>query len=64
MTTSSRMDLGEVIALEILRPSGDWLSLRGRVISYQPAVGFGVQFDSLTEKEASALEEIMNGSAG
>ena len=61
MTTSSRMDLGETVALEIRKLSGDWLSLRGQVISYQPAVGFGVQFDSLTEEEESTLKEIMKG---
>jgi hypothetical protein len=45
------MDLGEIVALEIRKASGDWLPLRGQVISYQPAVGFGVEFDSLTEKK-------------
>ena len=60
VTTSSRMDLGEIVALEIRKPSGDWLPLRGQVISYQPAVGFGVEFDSLTEEEESTLKEIMN----
>jgi hypothetical protein len=61
VTTSSRMDLDEIIALEIRKSSGDWLPLRGQVISYQPAVGFGVEFDSLTEEEESTLNEIMNG---
>jgi hypothetical protein len=55
------MDLDEIIALEIRKPSGDWLLLRGQVISYQPAVGFGVEFDSLTEEEEFTLKEIMNG---
>jgi len=61
VTTSSRMDLGEIVELEIRKASGDWLPLRGQVISYQPAVGFGVEFDSLTEEEEFTLREIMSG---
>lgn len=58
VNTMSRVDIGEVIGLEIRMPSGDWLQLRGEVTSYQEAVGFGLQFSFLTEDEESALKQL------
>jgi hypothetical protein len=59
VNTMSRVDIGEVIGLEIRLPSGDWLQLRGEVTSYQEAVGFGLQFSFLTEDEESALKRLV-----
>ena len=45
------VELGELITLEIKRPSGEWLLLRGEVTSFQPAIGFGLVFPFLTSDE-------------
>jgi len=45
--------------LEVQLPSGGWLPLRGQVASYQPGVGFGISFISLTKKETDGLKELM-----
>jgi hypothetical protein len=43
-------------------PSGEWLSLSGHVASYQPGVGFGLSFDSLSEEKLATLEELITTS--
>lgn len=58
VNTMSRVDVGEIISLEIKMPSGEWLQLRGEVISYQHAVGFGLQFTFLTDDEELALKQL------
>lgn len=55
----AKVELGEQIDLEIQLPSGKWLSLRGQVASYQPGVGFGVAFSSLTAAETAGLKELI-----
>ena len=60
VNTFGRVELNEAVNLEIQLPSGDWLPLRGRVASYQPAVGFGLSFTSLSEREVAVLKELMS----
>ena len=55
----TRVELGEIVPLEIRLPSGEWLQLRGEVISYQEAVGFGLQFTFLTAEEEAALRQLL-----
>ena len=59
VNTYAQAELQEDVNLEILLPSGEWLALRGRVASYQPGVGFGMSFTSLSENEAAVLKELM-----
>lgn len=59
VNTYGRVELGEQVELQIQLPSGHWLPLRGHVASYQPGVGFGVSFDSLSQKEAASLKELI-----
>lgn len=59
VNTFGRVELNEQVNLQIKRPSGDWLSLSGYVASYQPGVGFGMCFDSLTEENLATLEELI-----
>ena len=56
----TRVEIGEVVTLEIRMPTGEWLPLRGEVTSYQEAVGFGLQFTFLTEDEEFALKELIS----
>ncbi len=58
VNTFGRVELNEAVNLEIRLPSGEWLPLRGHVASYQPGVGFGLSFTSLSEDEIAASEEI------
>lgn len=58
--TVGRVELNEIVDLEIQLPSGECLSLRGQVASYQPGVGFGMSFTLLSEDEVAALENLMS----
>jgi PilZ domain-containing protein len=59
VNTLGRVELNEEVNLQIQLPSGAWLPLRGHVTSYQPGVGFGVAFTSLSEMETAALKELI-----
>lgn len=58
--TVGRVEINEAVDLEIQLPSGEWLSLRGQVASYQQGVGFGMSFTSLSEDEVAALKDLMS----
>ena len=59
VNTYAQVEIGEHIDLEVQLPSGEWLSVRGHVASYQPGVGFGMSFSSLNAEEIAGLEELM-----
>ena len=59
VNTTGRVDVGELVGVEIKLPSGEWLQLRGEVTAYQTGIGFGVQFTFLTDDEQQALREIV-----
>lgn len=59
VNTAGRVDVGEVVGVEIKLPSGEWLQLRGEVASYQTGIGFGVLFTFLTDDEEQALRELI-----
>ena len=59
VNTFGRVEPNELVNLEIQLPSGEWLPLRGEVASYQPGVGFGLAFTSLTEEETAVLKELL-----
>ena len=58
VNTKGRVDVGEVVSVELKLPSGEWLQLRGEVTSYQIGIGFGVLFPSLTYEEEKILREL------
>lgn len=59
VNTFGHVEHGEEIDLQIQLPSGEWLPLQGHVASYQPGVGFGIAFSSLSEEERSILRELI-----
>lgn len=59
VNTRGRVDVGELVGLEITLPSGEPLLLRGEVTSYQAGIGFGVVFPFLTGEEEQALRELI-----
>jgi hypothetical protein len=59
VTTIGRADVGEVVSLEIKLPSGEWLQLRGEVVSYHEGIGYGVLFSFLTNDEEQALKDLV-----
>jgi hypothetical protein len=59
VNTTGRVDIGEIVGVEIKLPSGEWLPLRGEVTSYQIGIGFGIVFSFLTEDEEEALREFL-----
>ena len=59
VNTYGKVELGELVNLEMELPSGEWLPLRGTVASYQPGVGFGMSFTSVSKEEVAALRELL-----
>lgn len=60
LNTTKRVDVGEVVGVELKLPSGEWLQLRGEVAFYHTGVGFGVLFTFLTDEEEQALRQLIN----
>jgi len=60
VNTTGRVDVGEVVGVEIRLPSGEWLPLRGEVASYQPGIGFGLLFTFLTSDEEETLRGLFS----
>jgi Tfp pilus assembly protein PilZ len=60
VNTQGRVDLGDLIVVEIKLPSEEWLQLRGEVVSCQDGIGFGVVFSFLTDDEEQALRELLS----
>ncbi len=59
VNTAGRVDPGEIVSIAVKLPSGEWLQLRGEVVSYQQGIGFGVLFSFLTDDEEQALRELI-----
>jgi len=59
INTDGRVEVGELIVLEIKLPSGEWLPIRGEVTAYQPGIGFGLLFSFLTDDEEYALRQVL-----
>ena len=59
VNTYGKLELGEPVNLEMKLPSGEWLPLRGIVASYQPGVGFGMSFTSVSKEKLAALRELL-----
>lgn len=58
VSSIGRVDLDEVITLEIEMPDG-CLLLHGKVASFQPGIGFGLMFASLTDEEEDKLRQLV-----
>ena len=59
VNTVGAVDVGEIVSLLIKLPSDEWLTLRGKVMSAQQMVGFGLSFSILNEKEQQTLAELV-----
>ena len=59
INTNGRVDIDEIIGVEMKLPSGEWLQLRGEVTSYQEGIGFGLLFTFLTDEEEYSLRQII-----
>lgn len=59
VNTYGHVELNEAVDLQILMPSGEWLSLEGTVASYHAGVGFGMSFTSLTDEQIASVKELM-----
>ena len=63
VNTFGHVELNEPVELQILRPSGEWIALKGTVASYHPGVGFGMSFTLLNEEEESVVRELIASAA-
>ncbi|MGI9065296.1 MAG: PilZ domain-containing protein [Pyrinomonadaceae bacterium] len=59
VNTTRRVDVGEIVVVEIKLPSDEWLQLRGEVVFYHEGIGFGVLFSFLTDDEEQSLRELI-----
>lgn len=59
VNTFGHVELQEPVRLQILLPSGEWLSLQGTVASYQPGVGFGIAFELKSKNEENAVKNLI-----
>jgi hypothetical protein len=59
VNTYGHVELHEPVDLQILLPSGEWLSLEGTVASYHAGVGFGMSFTSLTVEQIASLKDLI-----
>ena len=59
VNTMGRVEVGEIIALQVKLPLGEWLTLRGKATSIQDGVGFAVNFSFITDEEEHALREMI-----
>ena len=55
-----QVQLNEQIRFEIQSPTGRWLPLEGRVMHYQPNLGFGVGFIAMSELQHHSLAELID----
>lgn len=60
VNTHAQVNIGDMIAVEIQMPSGEWLRLHGEVTAYQPSIGFGVVFRSLSDDEERTLRRLIS----
>jgi hypothetical protein len=63
VNTYGHVELNESVDLQILLPSGEWLSLEGAVASYHAGVGFGMSFNSLTDEQIASLKDLIDTAA-
>ena len=59
VNTYGHVELNEAIDLQVLTPSGEWLSLQGTVASYHAGVGFGMSFTSLSDEQTASVKELI-----
>jgi hypothetical protein len=59
VNTYGHVELNEAVDLQILMPSGEWLSLEGTVASYHAGVGFGMSFTSLSDEQNASVKELI-----
>jgi hypothetical protein len=55
VNTKGIVQPGEAVALLIKMPTGRWMPMRGKITSYQPGIGFGVVFKTMTEAERTVF---------
>ena len=59
VNTYGSVELDEQVNLQILTPEGVWLRLRGKVVTFQFGVGFGMSFTNLSVEEEAVLKELI-----
>jgi len=59
VNTQGRVDVGEIVGVEIKLPTGEWLQLRGEVATYITGTGFGMLFTFLTDDEGQVLRQLI-----
>ena len=56
--------LGETVDFKVHLPSGPWVSLTGKLINEDYPMGFGLQFEDLTEADRRLLAQVVAAHGG
>lgn len=59
VNTYGPVEVGELVEIEILRRSGEWLSVSGNVATYHHGVGFGLAFTDLPDEKKRELQDLI-----
>jgi hypothetical protein len=54
----------EQVKLNARDPKGEWIELKGEVVSIFPGIGFGVQFAQIPEVELNKLKQLIIANGG
>lgn len=58
--TMGQVAVGEVVRFEVHLPTGRWMPLIGEVVYHLPAMGFGLQFRTMTRTQREALASLID----
>ena len=59
VNSSGRVEVGQTISLRVEMRPGEWMPIKGDVISHQPGIGFGLIFKGLSREVEAALRELL-----
>lgn len=54
-----QVQLNEDIRLEIQSPTGRWHAFQGKVVHYQPGIGFGLRLSAMSALQRNTLAELI-----
>ena len=58
--TLGQVTVGEVVRFEVHLPTGRWMPLIGEVVYQLPAMGFGLQFRTMTRMQREVLASLLD----
>jgi hypothetical protein len=57
--TDDKVQVNELIRLEIQLPGGNWMSIWGEVVNRAPEIGYGLRFNGASDAEQDLLDKLI-----